>query len=407
MSSVSDHAAAKSASPIPGVTARVALLITVCVIAINLRAPMLSVAPLLETIRRDLGLSNVAAGMITTLPVICFGLLSPLAPALARRIGLDLTLLIAIATLAGGIAVRLGQPVLLLYLGTLLVGGGIAILNVLLPAFIKREAPDRMGIMTSIYSMLLNAGAALGAALSVPVMERAGWGWRPSLGIWLVPALIGVAAVLPWALHARRNRGLRDVLPVRGGLWGSPIAWQVTIAMGTQSMVFFGIAAWLPTMLQDEGMSEARAGAMLSLMTVAGLGGSFITPILANRRQDQVWLAPITAALCGLSIIGLIIVPTTLTFVWTLALGFGLGMALSLMLMLMILRAPDAHRTSELSGMAQGVGYLLASTGPILVGALRDITGGWTVPFTFIALLLIPFTISAMLAGRDRMVPAE
>ncbi len=384
-----------------------ALLITVCILAFNLRAPMLSVAPLLETIQRDLGLSSVAAGMITTLPVICFGVLSPLAPALARRIGLDLTLLVAITTLAGGIAVRIGQPALMLYLGTVLIGGGIAIMNVLIPAFIKREAPDRMGMMTSIYSMLLNAGAALGAALAVPVMERTGWGWRPSLGIWLLPAIIGIAAVLPWVLHARRNRALRASLPVRKGLWGSPLAWQVTIAMGTQSMVFFGVAAWLPTMLQDNGMSETRAGAMLSLMTLAGLGGSFITPLLANRGNDQVWLAPVTTLLCGLPIIGLIVAPTTLTVLWAMTLGYGLGTALSLMLMLIILRTPDAHRASELSGMAQGVGYLLASTGPIIVGALRDLTDGWTLPFTFIALLLIPFTISAMLAGRDRMVSAE
>src|SRR5665811_527295 len=158
MSSVSNQTSA-SASPIPGVTAMGALLITVCVLAFNLRAPMMAVAPLLETIRLDLGLSSVSAGFITTLPVICFGVLSPLAPVIARRIGLDLTLLVAIGTLATGVAIRIGQPILMLYLGTLLVGAGIAMMNVLLPAFIKREAPDRMGMMTSLYTMLLNAGA--------------------------------------------------------------------------------------------------------------------------------------------------------------------------------------------------------------------------------------------------------
>lgn len=407
MSSVSSRASATAASPIPGVTVMGALLITVCILAFNLRASMMSVAPLLETIQRDLGLSSVSAGFITTLPVICFGILSPIAPLIARRIGLDLTLLVAITTLAGGIAVRIGQPALMLYLGTLLIGAGIAIMNVLLPAFIKREAPERMGMMTSLYTMLLNAGGTLGAALSVPVMERAGWGWRPSLGIWLIPAIIGVAAVIPWVLHARRNRVLRVRLPVRKGLWGSAVAWHVTIAMGAQSMVFFGVASWLPTMLQDEGMSEARAGAMLSLMTLAGLAGSFITPILANRGRQQSWLAPITALFCGLPLIGLTIAPTSLTVLWVLVLGFGLGMALSLMLILMILRTPDAHRASELSGMAQGVGYLLASTGPIIVGALHDSTGGWTVPFAFIVMLLIPFTVAAWLAGRDRMVAAD
>jgi len=406
MSSVSNQTSA-SASPIPGVTAMGALLITVCVLAFNLRAPMMAVAPLLETIRLDLGLSSVSAGFITTLPVICFGVLSPLAPVIARRIGLDLTLLVAIGTLATGVAIRIGQPILMLYLGTLLVGAGIAMMNVLLPAFIKREAPDRMGMMTSLYTMLLNAGAALGAALSVPVMERTGWGWRPSLGIWLLPALIGVAVVIPWTLRARRNRAPGATLPVRKGLWGSPLAWHITIAMGTQSMVFFSVASWLPTMLQDNGMSETRAGAILSLMTLAGLGGSFITPILANRTRQQSWLAPITTVACVLPLIGFTVAPTTFTILWAVLLGFGLGMALSLMLITMILRTPDAHRASELSGMAQGVGYLLASTGPIIAGALHDLTGGWTLPFWFIIALFIPFSISAWLSGRNRMVPAE
>ena len=407
MSSVPGRSSATGISPIPGIPAMGALLITVCVLAFNLRGPMLAVAPLLETIQRDLGLSSVSAGFITTLPVICFGVLSPLAPVIARRIGLDLTLFTAVSILATGIAIRFGQPALMLYLGTLLVGAGIAIMNVLLPAFIKREAPDRVGMMTSIYTMLLNAGAAIGAALPVPVMERTGWGWRPSLGIWLVPAMIGIATVAPWVLHARRNRAPRASSPSRKGLWGTPLAWHVTIAMGTQSMVFFGIATWLPTMLQDQGMDETRAGAMLSLMTLAGLAGSFITPILANRSRQQVWLAPVTALFCALPIIGFTVAPTTLTILWALLLGFGLGMALSLMLSLMILRTPDSHRASELSGMAQGVGYLLASTGPIIVGALHDVTGGWTVPFSFIVALLVPFTIAAVLAGRDRMVPAS
>lgn len=394
-------------SPIPGVTSSVALLITVCVLAINLRAPMLSVAPLLETIQRDLRLSSVSAGMITTLPVICFGLLSPVAPLIARRLGLDLMLLVAICALAAGIAVRIGQPVLMLYLGTLLVGAGIAVMNVLLPAFIKREAPERMGMMTSIYTMLLNAGAAVGAGLSVPVMERTGWGWRPTLGIWVLPAMIGIAAVLPWVLHARRNVVARPIIPKRRGVWGNATAWQVTIAMGSQSMVFFGVAAWLPTMLQDEGLSEARAGAMLSLMTLAGLAGSFITPILANRSRSQSWLGPVTTMLSVVPLIGFLLAPTTATIVWAILLGFGLGMALSLMLMLMLLRSPDVHRASELSGMAQGVGYLLASTGPIIVGALHDATDGWTLPFLFIILLFVPFSVSSFLAGRDRMVAAD
>ncbi len=394
-------------SPIPGLSMKWAVLVTVCVLAFNLRGPMLAVPPLLETIQHDLGLSGIAAGMITTLPVLCFGLISPLAPGLARRIGLDSTLLLAMTAIATGIVVRLGQPALTLYLGTFGIGAGIALLNVLIPAFIKREAPNRVGLMTSLYTMLLNAGAGVGSALSVPVMERTGWDWRPTLAIWVVPAAIGIAVMLPWMLHQRRHAGAMPALPKRRGLWRSAVAWQVTVAMGTQSMVFFSVAAWLPTMLQDAGMGEARAGAMLSIMTLSGLAGSFVTPILANRTTSQSWLSPVTALLCAVPLVALTLDPLRLTALWVAMLGFGLGMIIAFMLMLMILRAPDAHRASDLGGMAQGVGYLFASMGPILVGAIHDVTGGWEVPFVVITLLLVPYSINAWLAGRPRMVAAH
>jgi CP family cyanate transporter-like MFS transporter len=392
------------ASPIPGLSKKYAVLIAVCILAFNLRGPIMAVPPLLETIRVDHGLSSIAAGLVTTLPVLCFGLVSPLAPMLARRLGLDATLLIAMTVIATGVIVRMGQPVAALYLGTFALGAGIALLNVLIPAFVKREAPNRVGVMTSLYTMLLNAGAGVGSALAVPVMEATGWGWRQSLGIWAIPAALGVVAMAPWVLHERRSGASGPAVRPRRGLWNSPTAWQVTIAMGTQSMVFFSVAAWLPTMLHDAGMSEAKAGAMLSLMTMTGLAGSVITPLLANRTISQSWLSPVTATLCAVPLAMLIVDPLRLTALWVLMLGFGLGMIIAFRLMLMILRAPDAQRASDLGGMAQGVGYLFASMGPIVVGAIHDLTGGWEIPFTFVLLLLVPYSINAWLAGRPRLV---
>lgn len=396
-----------NASPIPGLSKKYAVLLAVCILAFNLRGPMLAVPPLLDTIQTDLGLSGIAAGLVTTLPVLCFGLVSPLAPLLARRIGLDATLLLAMTAIAAGVVVRMGQPVAALYLGTFALGAGIALLNVLIPAFVKREAPTRVGLMTSLYTMLLNGGAGVGSALAVPVMEATGWGWRQSLGIWAIPAALGMAAMAPWVVHERRHGAATAARRQRRGLWRSSLAWQVTAAMGTQSMVFFSVAAWLPTMLQDAGMGEARAGAMLSIMTLAGLAGSVITPLLANRTRSQSWLSPVTALLCAVPLAALIVAPTTLTALWVFVLGFGLGMIIALMLTLMILRAPDAQRASDLGGMAQGVGYLFASTGPIIVGAIHDLTDGWEIPFAFVVLLLVPYAINAWLAGRPRLVSAH
>src|SRR5690606_16140024 len=224
------------ASPIPGLSKKWAVLIAVCILAFNLRGSMIAVAPVLETIQRELGLSGTAAGMLTTLPVLCFGAISPLAPLLARRFGLDATLLLAVTAIATGSIVRMGQPVALLYLGTFTIGAGIALLNVLIPAFVKREAPSRVGMMTSLYTMLLNAGAATGSALTVPVMNATGWSWRPALGIWTIPAVVAIGAMLPWVAHQRRNGTATPGFARRRGLWNSAVAWQLTIAMGTQSM---------------------------------------------------------------------------------------------------------------------------------------------------------------------------
>ncbi|HEV2129115.1 MAG TPA: MFS transporter [Thermomicrobiales bacterium] len=394
-------------SPIRGIRKTQAVLLALVVLAFNLRAPILAVPPVLETIQRDLGLSGVAAGLITTLPVLCFGLVSPLAPVLARRLGLDTTLMLAMTAIATGVIVRMGQPALALYLGTLGLGTGIALLNVLIPAFVKREAPNRVGTMTSLYTMLLNAGAGVGSALTVPVMAATGWGWRPALGIWAIPAAIGIAVMVPWVLHQRRGAAGLRTLTRRRGLWNSPLAWQVTIAMGTQSMIFFSVAAWLPTLLQDAGMGEARSGAMLSVMTLSGLGGSFITPILANRTRSQSWLSPVTTTLLAGPLVALIVAPLWGTVLWVAMLGFGLGMIIALMLTLIILRAPDAQRASDLGGMAQGVGYLFASMGPIILGAIHDRTDGWTLPLIFCVALLVPYSINAWLAGRPRLVSAH
>ena len=396
-----------STSPIRGVTKTQAVLLALVVLAFNLRAPIMAVPPVLETIQRDLGLSGIAAGMITTLPVLCFGLVSPLAPMLARRLGLDMTLVIALGAIAGGVLVRMGQPAPALYLGTLALGTGIALLNVLIPAFVKREAPDRVGAMTSLYTMLLNAGAGAGSALTVPVMSAADWGWRPALGIWAIPAAVGMAVMLPWALHQRRGGAALETLVRRRALWTSPLAWQVTIAMGTQSMVFFSVAAWLPTLLQDAGMSEASSGAMLAVMTMSGLVGSVITPLLANRMRSQSLLGPLTAGLVAAPLVALLVAPLTATIFWVMMLGFGLGMIIALMLMLMIIRAPDAQRASDLGGMVQGVGYLFASMGPIIVGAIHDATDGWTLPLLFCLALLVPYSINAWLAGRPKLVSAH
>ena len=226
--------------------------ITVVVLALSFRAPILSASPLVDTIRDSTGISSAAAGLLTTIPVICFGLISPLAPALARRFGMERVLAGVLMLLIAGILARTAAPLALLFAGTVVLGAAIAIGNVILPGFIKREAPTRIGPMTSLYSMAISGSGALGAGLTVPLMHALDLGWRGALGLWALPALAGLLVLLPWLGHARAGGGGRARhAPVRG-LWRNGLAWQVTIYMGSQSLLFFATAAWLPALFIDQ-----------------------------------------------------------------------------------------------------------------------------------------------------------
>jgi CP family cyanate transporter-like MFS transporter len=378
--------------------------ITVVVLALTFRAPILSASPLVDTIRDSTGISSATAGLLTTIPVICFGLISPLAPALARRFGMERVLAGVLLLLIAGILARTAAPLAMLFGGTVVLGAAIAIGNVILPGFIKREAPTRIGPMTSLYSMAISGSGALGAGLTVPLMHALDLGWRGALGLWAAPALAGLLVLLPWLAHARAGGSARTRhTPVRS-LWRNGLAWQVTIYMGSQSLLFFATAAWLPTLFIDHGISDQRAGFLLSLLSIVGVGGAFAGPLLANRRPTQQIPVAISAAcaaggaLCLLTDAVALAVPAMVLY------GLALGSALSLALTMIGLRSPDALHAAELSGMAQTVGYLVAAVGPLLVGFLYDLTGGWTAPLVLLLIAVVPMLASGLGAGRDLLV---
>ena len=385
------------------------LAVTIVILALCFRAPILSVSPLLDTIRASTGISSAAAGLLTTIPVVCFGLVAPLAPALARRFGMERVLGGVFVALILGILARTATPLAMLFGGTVVLGAAIAIGNVILPGFIKREAPHRIGPMTSLYSMAISGSGALGAGLTVPLQHAFGLGWHGALGLWAVPALGGLLVLMPWLLHARRAGDARARRHPTTNLWRNPVAWQVTIYMGSQSLVFFSTAAWLPTLFIDHGISDQRAGFLLSFMSIVGVAGAFAGPLLANRRPDQQWLVTISALLCLVGIAGVLVAPVTLALLWMALVGLGVGMALSLALTMIGLRSPDAVHAAELSSMAQTVGYLLAALGPLLIGLVYDVTGGWTVPLTLLIVALAPMLLSGLGAGRNLLIapPAQ
>ncbi|MBD5786913.1 MFS transporter [Cellulosimicrobium terreum] len=383
-------------------------VLAIVLAALNLRPAVVAVSPLIGEIRASEGLSAAAAGLLTTLPVLCFGALAPFAPVLSRRFGLERTLFASLVLLCAGFAVRLVPTTTALFVGTVLVGCAIGLGNVLLPALVKRDFADRIGLMTGLYSMALAGGAALAAGLTLPVAQAAGLDWRGALAAW---GLLAVAGAVVWAPRALRDdpRG-PNPLPVAAGarpghapgrsVWRSPLAWAVTVFMGMQSLSFYAVNAWLPEVFVSLGRSPAAGGWMLALCNLCGIVGSFVTPVLAGRMARQRAIGIVLAALIATGLAGIALAPGA-ALLWVVLLGLGQGGGISLALTLMALRAPDVTRTSELSGMAQSAGYTLAACGPIGLGLVHDATASWTVPLLLLVTTAVVQGVAAWFAGRD------
>ncbi|MFC8600346.1 CynX/NimT family MFS transporter [Isoptericola sp. NPDC057191] len=384
-------------------------VLAIVLAALNLRPGVVAVSPLLGEILAEEGLSSTAGGVLTTLPVLCFGLLAPVAPGLARRVGLERALFGSLLLLCAGFALRLVPGLAPLLLGTLAVGCAIGLGNVLLPALIKRDFADRVGLMTGLYSMALSGGAALAAGLTVPLATATGMDWRATLASWGLLAACGAAVWAPRALRA----GNRAPVPLRPAgataadaarsVWRSPLAWAVTVLMGTQSLSFYAVNAWLPEIFVASGRSVAVGGWLLALTNLLGIVGSFVAPVLAGRMRRQRAIGVVIVALIAAGLLGLLLAPDV-AVLWVVLLGLGQGGGIALALTLMALRTEDAARTSELSGMAQSAGYLLAACGPLGLGVAHDMTGSWTLPLVLLLAAALVQGVAAWLAGRDEIV---
>lgn len=381
-------------------------LVGVLLVAFNLRGPIVAVAPVLGSIRADTGISSAIEGLLTSIPVICFGVCAPLAPRVARRVGIEATLAGAMALLAAGIVLRLAVPLAALFAGTVLVGAAIACGNVLLPALVKRDFGHRPGPVTSLYVTALSIGALVAAGATVPFRDAAAVSWRVALVVWAVPAVVAAT----W-LRARRSPAPDPSVaapppPVEAmrRLRRDPLAWQVTGYMALQSFGFYATTSWLPSLFVDHGVSPTGAGVLLAVASLASIPSSLGVPVLAARSRTQHHLMAATATLWLAALAGLLVAPTGAAPLWMVLLGLAQGSSLGLALSLIVLRSPSSEHAARLSSMAQGVGYLVAGAGPLTIGALHDATGGWTAPLTLLAVLLAPQLAVGLGASRDRHV---
>lgn len=301
-----------------------------------------------------------------------------------------------------GLILRYFPSVTALFVGTALAGIGIAMGNVLLPSLIKREFPEKPGLLTGVFAVSMNMLAAVSSGISVPLAHNLSSGWHGSLSIW---AILTVVAIIVWLPQLRKqHKPLASQTKMAGSLWGSSLAWKVTLFMGLQSLVFYIIIAWLPVILTDQGISKSAAGWILSLMQFVSLPASFIVPILAGRFRNQRGLVTMTAAFLILGYIGLISGNFPLTIVSVILIGLAGGSAFSLATMFFVLRTQTTHEAAALSGMAQSIGYLLAAMGPTLFGLTHDITHSWLLPLIILIIVAILIWTFGMSAGNANYV---
>jgi MFS transporter, CP family, cyanate transporter len=388
-------------TPVHGSAGRLLLGVSIVLISVNLRAAVTSVGPVLHEIIRDAGLSAAAVSVLTTLPSLCFGLAAPLAPQLARRTGTERAVLAGLLLMAAGIALRGlgGAPAL--YAGQVLAMAGIGLINVLLPGLVKRDFPDRVALMTGLYTMAFCTGAAGAAGATVPLAVAFGGSWAAALAIWAVPAALA-AAVWAWQLPPREPVS-HGAMRVRG-LWSDPLAWQVMLFMGLQSALAYIVLSWLPPILRDRGLSQVEAGLVLSVSVVMQAGACLFAPALATRGKNQSFANVFSVALCMAGLLGCFFAPLGTVWIWAAVLGISQGALISIALTVIVLRSPDARVAAHLSGMAQAGGYILASAGPMLTGMLRAWTGSWTSVAVFCMGLGSAAAVCGWLAGRSRHV---
>jgi CP family cyanate transporter-like MFS transporter len=388
--------------------AALALVLT----AANLRPAVTSLGAILPEVRAGTGTSAAVAGILTSLPPVCFGVAALLGARLGRRFGTAPTLLVAMLVTTATLAMRAtsgsGAAIVAWSVGALLAMG---LGNALLPVVVKRWFPGRVGDATGWYAVALATGTAAAAGLTVPAADAAA-SWRVGLGVWAVPALL---AALPW-WWLRDRHGVPNVgddgepvvAPVYDHAVGRHVrrqgrSWALAGYFGTQSLAAYVVMGWLPSIYRDAGISPATAGSLLAVLMLVGAPVSLLVPALAGRRADQRPLVLFLALAAATGFTGLILTPAALPWVWSVLIGIGMG-AFPLALTLIGLRATTADGTAALSSLGQGVGYLIAASGPVLIGALHEATDSWTPPLLVLVALLLPQLTCGLIAARPGTV---
>jgi CP family cyanate transporter-like MFS transporter len=382
-------------------------VVAILLLAFNLRLAVSSVPPILA----DLGLGQTGQSLLVTTPVLCFGLAALAAPWLRRRLGQEQLLLAVLAALALGLVIRADWPEWGLFPGTLVAALAVALMNVVVPAVVRGKFAGHAAAMTSAYTVSLSVGAGLAAGLTVPILHDTG-SVNLALGVWALPA--GLAFVV-W-LTQISNRWLTPTQPMAASgtptkplisVWSSPVAWRVTAFFGLQSLVYYAILSWLPSIYRAKGDSPASAGLLLAVLATIGIVGNLAGPALASRTSDQRAAVIVSILITAVGVLGVLLGPLSTAVLWVCILGIGTGATFPVALLLVVVRSPDAATAVRLSAMAQGTGYVIAAIGPLALGLVRSISGSWTIPLLLVLGVLALEIPAGLGAARTRLVGAD
>ncbi|MCY0880050.1 MAG: MFS transporter [Firmicutes bacterium] len=385
---------------------RTGLLIGMILLAANLRPTITGVGPLITPISQGTHLPSAVSGLVTTTPLVAFGLVSLAAPGVARRFGLERALFLGLVLLLVGTLLRsFAASAWGLLAGMFLVGSGVALANVLLPSLVKRDFASQIGLVTGIYVTVMNVFAGLASGISVPLARALPGGWRGALAIW---ALLTLLALIWWIPYlGRRHPPAPRTAGSARTLWRSWLAWQLTLFMGLQSLLFYVSIAWLPTLLHSRGLSLTTAGWLVFAMQMVGLPWTFAVPILAGRLRQQFSLVLGVSLTFFLGLGGLLVTHGLWALVLSMVLlGFGTGSSISLALAFFGLRTRHHDTAGAISGMAQSFGYLLAAIGPFAIGYLYTVTQAWTIPLVLLLAVAVLMGFFGLGSARDRYIDA-
>ena len=390
------------------------------VIALVLRPPVASIGPLLYEIVADLKLDSVLTGVLASAPVFCFGVGAFASPWLVRRFGVNHAMLIVLVVLAGSVLLRLTFGYVGLLLGTIAAGLSIAVANVLLPTVVRLAFPKAVPLVTGAYTTLLALSASFAAWVAVPSSEALG-GWRNALLIWALPAVL---AVLLWFPKTRGQephvaQPAHAAAQEKRAVLRSPIAWSIVGFFGIQSLGFYAILGWLPSILISVGLSPAEAGTYLGLATAIGIPSALAFAAMISRFKSLAWWALGTSALTtiGLSVLAWVVwqsiqpswslVDQNILILACVLLGVGQAATFPLSLSLISTRASTTAQTTQLSAMAQGWGYLLAAAGTFAVGVIGASIAGWLASVILLASLSLIQMLIGFYSGRPGVIAAK